>query len=273
MGRAFVLHMAALPRRRKQKRKKDDNSNLVTSCELRAPPDNEDSIEHSHSSCYGLERSSSAQYAEDADRYEAGQASLRHWSTLSLVILGFLIGMVGFAAQEWYRVGLFAEPPISPHTLHYWSRQASGLRERRQTLETCARLSEMVSHPLDYKACKALLNIHDTDGDKGLSREEFEVAHLHLKSLITPTIVVPFTSLRVPRSLYLALVIATLAVFATGGFFLFLRFQPCSCPLCNGTYRKTRRLGAEHLVRSGSRLDLGRVRMREVVDMLSNMCL
>jgi len=102
----------------------------------------------------------------------------------------------------------------------------------------------MVSHPLDYKACKALLNIHDTDGDRGLSREEFEVAHVHLKSLITPTIVVPFISLRVPRSLYLALILAALIVLATGGFFLFLRFQPCPCPLCNGTYRKTRRLGS-----------------------------
>lgn len=42
------------------------------------------------------------------------QWSLESLSFGTLILIGFLIGMLGFAAAEWYRVGLFAEPPITP---------------------------------------------------------------------------------------------------------------------------------------------------------------
>ena len=131
-----------------------------------------------------------------------------------------------------------------------------------------------MGHPLDYNACVALLQIHDQNGD-GLTKapepngnrdpnptanravglqEEFTVAHAHLKSLITPTIVVPFTSLRIPRSLYIALgapqsesltlpltlnlnvVLGTIAVLFCGVLLLFQRFQNCPCELCRGPH-------------------------------------
>lgn len=101
-----------------------------------------------------------------------------------------------------------------------------------------------MGHPLDRRACAALLNLHDKDHDGKLTAEEFAVAHAQLKALVTPTTVVPFTNLRVPRSLYLAVVIGVVAVLLCGIFLLAQRFQRCPCDLCTGVYVKTERIGS-----------------------------